>query len=81
MSSANAFSLKESKICCLGKSYTARQTSFSFCILSGLAGMGDFILVTIALSQTSPGFYVSAAQVFFIKFKIVVCKLFQFGRV
>ena len=67
----------------------------------------------LTLSQTSPGFYVSAVQVFvktlwekekllvtsnfsfshsvfypfgeltiiFIKLKIVVCKLFQFGRV
>ena len=65
----------------------------------------------LTLSQTIPGFYVSAVQVFvkhwekekllvtsnfsfshsvfysfgeisaiFIKFKIVVCKLFQFGR-
>ena len=68
---------------------------------------------SLTLSQTSPGFYVSAVEVFentvgigkiacneqfllfprsvfflfreisaiFIKFEIVVCKLFQFGRV
>ena len=70
------------------------------------------ILGSLALSQTTPGFYVSAVQVFwkhwekekllvtsnfsfsrsvlypfgefsaiFIKLEIVVCKLFQFGRV
>ena len=47
----------------------------------------------LTLSQTSTGFYMSAVQVFgkhypfgelstiFIQFEIVVCKLFQFGRV
>ena len=56
--------------------------------------------ILVTLSQTSPGFYMSAKQVFWkhyikrsvfylfgkfsailIKFEIVICKLFQFGRV
>ena len=74
-------------------------------------GEGDRVAILLTLSQTSPGFYVSAVQSFentagkgeivlnekfllfpvffylfgelfaiFIKLKIVVCKLFQFGR-
>ena len=73
----------------------------------------SFVRMILTLSQTSPGFYLSAAQAFrkhcgkkekslitsnfsfspsvfypfgelsviFIRFVIVVCKLFQFGRV
>ena len=85
------------------------------CNKSGLCTkeFNDWLIVwCLTLSQTSPGFYVSAVQVFrkhwgkrrncslwaifsffhsvfypfgelfsiFIKFKIVVCKLFQFGK-
>ena len=86
------------KFCCLIKSYNKSMNLFF--------GKG------LTLSQTSPGFYMSAVQVLkttwekekllvtsnfscshsvfypfgelsaiFIKFKIVVCKLFQFGTV
>ena len=77
LSSSNSFSLEESKICCLGKDLRVCLTS-----LLKTLWEKEKLLVTSNFSFSHSVFY-PFRELFtiFINFKIVICKLFHFGRV
>ena len=94
LSSANSFSLEESKICRLIMGSTCCNISINpfqnkprylrvscTCLLKTLREKEE-LLVTSKFSFSHSVFYTfGRLSTIFLKFKILVCKLFQFGRV
>ena len=86
LSSASYFCLEESKFCCLGRGLTHSHTMTPFDAPGKQAFWKHWekekLLITSNFSFTHSVFYLfRELSAIFIKFKIVVCRLFQFGPV